>query len=72
VKTVLGKLDTMRRGKERGHNVTNDIKWTSGRFAGRVEKIFKNVPMWLEGFNPVFRRVVKDYICEKTWRSRVG
>ena len=41
VKTMLGKLDTKRRGKERGYNVANDIKWTSGKFAGRVEKIFK-------------------------------
>jgi len=48
VKTMLGKLDTKRRGKERGYNVANDIKWTSGKFAGRVEKIFNNLPKSLE------------------------
>jgi len=45
---LLGKLDTVRRGKERGFNVTNDIKRTSGKFAGRVAKIFKRLPKPLE------------------------
>ena len=48
VKTLLGKLDTVRRGKERGFNVTNDIRRTSGKFAGRVVKIFKKLPKPLE------------------------
>ncbi len=48
VKTLLGKLDTVRRGKERGFNVTNEIRRTSGKFAGRVLKIFKNLPKPLE------------------------
>ena len=48
VKTLLGKLDSMRRSKERGFNVTNDIKQTSRKFAGRVAKIFKNLPKPLE------------------------
>jgi len=48
VKTLLGKLDTVRRGKERGFNVTDDIRRTSGKFAGRVAKIFKSLPKPLE------------------------
>ena len=43
VKTLLGKLDTMRRGKERGYIVTNDTKLTSGKFAGRIERIFEKL-----------------------------
>ncbi len=48
VKTLLGKLDSMRRSKERGFNATNDIKHTSRKFAGRVVKIFENLPKPLE------------------------
>jgi len=48
VKALLVKLDSMRRSKERGFNVTNDIRRTSGKFAGRVAKIFKNLPKPLE------------------------
>ena len=48
VKALLGKLDSMRRGKVRGFNVTNDIRRTSRKFAGRVIKIFKNLPKSLE------------------------
>jgi len=48
VKALLGKLDTMRRGKKRGYNVIDDIGRTSRKFAGRVAKIFKNLPKPLE------------------------
>ena len=48
VKTLLLKLDTVRRSKERGFNVSDEIKRTSGNFAGRVVKIFKNLPKPLE------------------------
>ncbi len=48
VKVLLGKLDTMRRGKVRGFNVTKDIRRASRKFAGRVAKIFKSLPKSLE------------------------
>ncbi len=48
VKALLGKLDSMRRSKERGYDITEDIKHTSNKFIGRVEKIFKNLPKSLE------------------------
>ena len=66
VKTFLGKLDSMRRSKERGYNVTIDKKWTSGKFAGRVEKIFKNLPKSLE-WPPFYRHdlpLVLDFCKE--------
>ena len=54
VKTLLGKLDSMRRNQERGYDVSEEIRHTSNKFVGRVEKIFKNMPKpmeWLSFFN---------------------
>jgi len=48
VKTLLGKLDSMRRNKERGYNVSEEISHTSHKFMGRIEKIFKTLPKPLE------------------------
>jgi hypothetical protein len=48
VKTLLGKLDSMRRSKERGFNVTYETRHTSNKFIGRVENIFVNLPKSLE------------------------
>ncbi len=54
VKTLLLKLDTVRHSKERGFNVSDEIKRTSSKFAGRVTKIFKNPPKSLE-WQPFYR-----------------
>ncbi len=48
VKTLLGKLDSMRRNKERGYRANEEIRHTSHKFVQRVEKIFKNLPKPLE------------------------
>ena len=48
VKTLLVKLDSVRHCKERGFNVFEEIKCTSNKFIGRVEKIFKILPKSLE------------------------
>ena len=48
VKALLVKLDSMRRSKERGYDVSEEIGRTSHKFVGRVEKIFKNLPKPLE------------------------
>ncbi len=48
MKTLLVKLDSVRRCKERGFNVSEQINRTSRKFAGRVIKIFKNLPKSLE------------------------
>ena len=53
-KALLGKLDTMRRSKERGSDVSVHSKSLSNKFIGQVEKIFKNLsnPMeWLSFLN---------------------
>jgi hypothetical protein len=34
--------------KERGYKVSEEIRQTSNKFIGRVEKIFKNLPKSLE------------------------
>ncbi len=47
-KTLLVKLDSVRRCKERGFNVSEQINRTSRKLAGRVIKIFKNLPKPLE------------------------
>ena len=54
VKTLLGKLDSIRRSKKRGYNVSDEIRHTSNKFVGRVENIFANLPKpleWLLFFN---------------------
>jgi ParB family chromosome partitioning protein len=48
VKTLLGKLDSMRRSKERGSSITDEIRCLSNKFIGQVEEIFKNLPKPLE------------------------
>ncbi len=48
MKTLLVKLGSVRRCKERGFNVSDEIKCTSNKFVGRVRKIFKNLPNYLE------------------------
>ncbi len=42
VKTLLGKLDSVRASKERGSSVSRQSKSLSHKFMGQVEKIFKN------------------------------
>ncbi|OPX41115.1 MAG: hypothetical protein B1H13_03870 [Desulfobacteraceae bacterium 4484_190.3] len=48
VKTLLGKLDSVRRSQERGSSVSKQSKSLSHKFMGQVEKIFKNFPKPLE------------------------
>jgi len=48
VRTLLGKLKSMRRSKERGYNVSKELRQTSNKFVRRVEKIFENLPKRLE------------------------
>ena len=48
VKTLLRKIDSVRRSRERGFNPVKETKETSNKFIGRVEKIFKNLPKPLE------------------------
>ena len=48
VKTLLGKLKSMRRSKERGYNASKELRHTSHKFVRRVEKIFKKLPKTLE------------------------
>jgi len=48
VKTLLGKLDSMRRSKERGSPITYEIRRLSNKFIGQVENIFANLPKPLE------------------------
>ncbi len=48
VKTLLGKLDSMRRSKERRSIVRGKTRQMSNKFVGQVEKIFKNLPKPLE------------------------
>ena len=48
VKTLLGKLDSVRRSKELGYEVATQARLTSHKFVGSVEKIFKKLPKPLE------------------------
>jgi len=48
VKTLLGKLDSVRRTQERGSGVSRQSKGLSNKFIGQVEKIFKNLPKSME------------------------
>jgi len=48
VKTLLGKLDSVRRSKELGYEVGTQARLTSHKFVGSVEQIFKNLPKSLE------------------------
>ncbi len=44
VKTLLGKLDSVRRSEELGYEVASEVKLTSNKFIGSVQEIFKNLP----------------------------
>ena len=44
VKTLLGKLDSVRRSKDLGYKVATQARLTSHKFVGSVEQIFKNLP----------------------------
>ena len=48
VKTLLAKLDAVRRSELGRHQVANPAKMTSHKFMGSVEKVFKNLPKPLE------------------------
>ncbi len=48
VKTLLRKLDSVRRTQERGSSVSRQSKGLSNKFIGQVEKIFKNLPKSME------------------------
>ena len=48
VKTLLGKLDSVRASKERGSTVSNHSKQLFHKFMEQLEKIFKNLPKSLE------------------------
>ncbi len=48
VKTLLGKLDSVRRSEALGYEVAAQAKRTSRKFAGSVENIFKSLPKPLE------------------------
>jgi len=54
VKSLLGKLDPMRRSKEQEYEVATQARLTSHKFVGSIEKIFKNLPkplQWRSFFN---------------------
>jgi len=44
VKTLLGKLDSVRRSEGLGYEVASEAKLTSNKFIGSVQEIFKNLP----------------------------
>jgi len=48
VKSLLGKLDSVRRSQVRGSEVSGHSKGLSRKFAGQVEKIFKKLPKSLK------------------------
>ena len=48
VKTLLAKLDSVRRSEERRSKITEEVKDLSHKFMGQVEQIFKKLPKPLE------------------------
>jgi ParB/RepB/Spo0J family partition protein len=48
VKTLLDRLDSVRRSEQRGYEISDQTKMTSHKFVGRVQQIFKNLPKPLE------------------------
>ncbi|MBL7203632.1 MAG: hypothetical protein ISS63_04790 [Desulfobacteraceae bacterium] len=48
MKTLLGKIDSVRRSRERGFNLKKKTKDTSNKFIRRIERIFNNLPNQLE------------------------
>jgi len=72
VKILLGKLKSMRRSKERGYNVSEELRHTSHKFVRRVEKIFKNLPKsleWLFFYNHDFP-LLMDF-CEEVQEASI-
>jgi len=54
VATILRKIDSAGRSRERGFTPATEAKQTSHKFVGRVEKIFNNLPKsveWRSFFN---------------------
>ena len=45
---MLGKLDSARRSKDRGYEISDQVTMTSHKFMGRVEQMFRNLPNPLE------------------------
>ncbi len=48
MKTLLDRLDSIRRSEQRGYEISDQAKMTSHKFMGRVDQIFKNLPKPLE------------------------
>ena len=48
VRTLLGKLDSVRRSEERRSKITEEAKDLSHKFMGQVQQIFKKLPKPLE------------------------
>ena len=48
VKTLLDRLDFVRRSKQRGYEISDQAAMTSHKFVGRVEQMFRNLPKPLE------------------------
>jgi len=48
VKTLLDKLDSARRSKDRGYEISDQATMTSHKFMGRVEQMLRNLPKPLE------------------------
>jgi len=46
--TLLCKLDFVRRSKDRGYEISDQVTMTSHKFMGRVEQMFRNLPNPLE------------------------
>ncbi len=72
VKTLLGKLDSVRRSEERRSKITQEAKHLSNKFVGQVEQIFKNLPKpveWLSFLNHDLPLVI-DF-CEEVGDASV-
>ena len=48
VKALLGKLKSLRCGKDRGYTPSEELTHTSHKFVRRVENIFANLPKPME------------------------
>ncbi len=66
VKTLLGKLDSVRRSEALGYEVGAQAKRTSNKFVGSVARIFKNLPKpveWRSFYNndlPILMDICKE------------
>jgi len=66
VKTLLRKIDSVRRSRERGFNPAKETKKTSNKYVRRVGNIFNNLPKpseWLSFFDHDFP-LLMDF-CEE-------